>query len=275
MRFRVPVPAALIATAREFTAGNRSAAAPRDAATVALLRDASQGVEVYLLRRQLTMAFAAGMYVFPGGGVDPRDGDAEVAWAGPDPNTWAVRLNCEERRARALVCAAVRETFEESGVLLAGADPGTVVADTTGEDWEADRVALVDRSLSLTQLLARRGLVLRADLLGAWAHWVTPQFEPRRYDTRFFVAVLPEGQRTRDVSSEASSVTWVRPGAAVAAVGSGGMAMLPPTYETCRELAQLSSAREALAAAESRRIHPIEPQLVVEGESLFLDAELA
>lgn len=272
---RLPVPISLMETARAFAAGDREPVPPRDAATVMLLRDAAAGVEVYLLRRQTTMAFAAGMYVFPGGGVDPRDDDAGVAWAGPDASTWAVRLGCEEGRARALVCAAVRETFEESGVLLAGPDAGSVVADTTGDDWESDRLSLLDRSQSLTQLLARRGLVLRADLLGAWAHWITPAFEPRRYDTRFFVAVLPAGQHTRDVSTEAASVAWVRPGSAVAAFESGDMAMLPPTYETCRELALLSSASEALRVAEQRRLCRIEPRLVVEGESLFLDAELA
>jgi len=243
----------------------------RDAATVVLLLFAPGGVEVYLLRRQATMAFAPGMYVFPGGGVDPRDHDAEIAWAGPDARTWAVRLSCDEGRARALVCAAVRETFEESGVLLAGPDPETVVVDTTGDEWESDRLALVDRSLSLTALLARRGLVLRADLLAAWAHWITPDFESRRYDTRFFVAVLPAGQRTRDVSTEAASVAWVAPGAAVAAVDTGAMAMLPPTYETCGELARMHNAGEALAAAAERDIRPIEPELVVQGESIYLE----
>ena len=104
------------------------------------------------------------------------------------------------------MCAAVRETFEESGVLLAGPSPTSVVADTTGDDWEADRVALEGRSLSFTDFLERRGLVLRTDLLGAWAAWLTPVFEPRRYRTWFFVAALPAGQRTRDVSTESSSV---------------------------------------------------------------------
>ena len=85
--------------------------------------------------------------------------------------------------ARALVCAAVRETFEESGVLLAGPHDDEVVADTTGDDWEADRVALESRDLALTDFLTRRGLVLRTDLLGVWAAWLTPVFEPKRYRT--------------------------------------------------------------------------------------------
>ena len=141
------------------------------------------------------MDFAGGMCVFPGGGVDPRDFDATVAWAGPTPADWADRLGADEDVARALVCAAVRETFEESGVLLAGDSADTVVADTTGDDWEADRVALESRELSMTDFLTRRGLVLRTDLLGTWSGWLTPVFEPKRYRTWFFVALLPEGQR--------------------------------------------------------------------------------
>ena len=218
---RLTLPPALVAKAREYAAGVRTPVEPRHASTVALLRPGAGGSEVYLLRRHAGMAFAGGMYVFPGGGVDPRDdmteGAAARIWAGPTPATWAERLGVEETQAGALVCAAVRETFEESGVLLAGPDETSVVADTTGEDWEADRVALERRELSLTELLVRRGLVLRSDLLGAWSGWLTPEFEPRRYRTWFFVAELPEGQRTRDVSTESDEVTWL--GAAEAVAG--------------------------------------------------------
>ncbi|CAM5319003.1 hypothetical protein SMICM304S_08534 [Streptomyces microflavus] len=105
----------------------------------------------------------------------------------------------------------MRETFEEAGVLLAGETAGTVVGDTTGADWEADREALVARDLSFAEFLDRRGLLLRSDLLGAWARWITPEFEPRRYATWFFVAALPEGQRTRAVSTEADRTVWIAP----------------------------------------------------------------
>ncbi len=149
------------------------------------------------------------MCVFPGGGVDPRDFDTTVAWAGPRPPSGRRGSAVDEETARALVCAAVRETFEESGVLLAGDRRVEVVADTTGDDWEADRVALESRELALTDFLNRRGLVLRTDLLGVWDAWLTPVFEPKRYRTWFFVALLPEGQVTRDVSTESSSVTWL------------------------------------------------------------------
>src|SRR5215213_4933200 len=145
----VQLPASFAEQAAAFADGSKTPAEPRDAATVVLLRPGADGPEIYLLRRQVSMEFAGGMCVFPGGGVDPRDFDHTVAWAGPSPAEWAERLGVDEAKARALVCAAVRETFEESGVLLAGDSADSVIADTTGEDWEADRVALEARDLSM------------------------------------------------------------------------------------------------------------------------------
>jgi 8-oxo-dGTP pyrophosphatase MutT (NUDIX family) len=269
---RVPLPAALVEQARAYADGSMSPVEPRDAATVVLLRPSSgsSGPSVYLLRRQASMAFAAGMCVFPGGGVDPRDFDASVAWAGPSPADWAAWLATDESTARALVCAAVRETFEESGVLLAGASSGSVVADTTGDDWEADRLALEARELSFTAFLEKRGLVLRSDLLGVWAGWLTPVFEPRRYRTWFFVAVLPSGQRTRDVSSESSAVTWLPALDACAAVDAGGLLMLPPTYLTCLEVGQHSSPLAVLEAARDRTVEMFTPSVVGSGDDASL-----
>jgi 8-oxo-dGTP pyrophosphatase MutT (NUDIX family) len=254
---RIPLPASLVEQAAAYASGELTPAEPRNAATVVLLREgttggSSGGPEVYLLRRQASMAFAAGMCVFPGGGVDPRDFDHAVAWAGPAPTEWAVRLGTDEATARALVCAAVRETFEESGVLLAGPSASSVVSVTTADDWEADRVGLESRSLSFTDFLDQRGLVLRTDLLGAWSGWLTPVFEPRRFRTWFFVAALPAGQRTRDVSSESSSVTWMDALGAASAVDAGQLLMLPPTYLTCLEVGLHSSPQEVLAAAAGR-----------------------
>jgi 8-oxo-dGTP pyrophosphatase MutT (NUDIX family) len=254
---RIPLPASLVEQAAAYASGELTPAEPRNAATVVLLRagttaSTSGGPEVYLLRRRASMAFAAGMCVFPGGGVDERDFDHAVAWAGPPASDWAMRLGTDEAAARALVCAAMRETFEESGVLLAGPSPTTVVSDTTSEDWEADRVALETRELSFTDFLDRRGLVLRTDLLGAWSGWLTPVFEPRRYRTWFFVAALPTGQVTRDVSTESQSVTWTGALDAAAAVDAGQLLMLPPTYLTCLEVGLHASPREVLAAARER-----------------------
>ena len=258
---RIPLPPELVEQAAAYADGSRSAVEPRDAATVVLLRPSDEGPAIYLLRRQTSMAFAGGMCVFPGGGVDPRDFDATVAWAGPSPTDWAARLGVDEAEARALVCAAVRETFEESGVLLAGTSAGDVVADTTGADWEADRVALESRELAMSDFCSRRGLVLRSDLLGVWAGWLTPVFEPRRYRTWFFVASLPEGQRTRDVSSESSSVTWMPALEAVQAVDDGDLMMMPPTYLTCLEVGQHADPAEVLAASAGRSVDMFTPEV--------------
>jgi 8-oxo-dGTP pyrophosphatase MutT (NUDIX family) len=267
---RLPLPDSLAEQARRFADGTDTPAEPRNAATVVLMRAGESGPEVYLLQRQTSMEFAAGMCVFPGGGVDPRDFDHAVAWAGPSPTTWAARLGVDEEQARALVCAAVRETFEESGVLLAGESASSVVADTTGDDWEADRVALEARELAMTDFLDRRGLVLRSDLLGAWAGWLTPIFEPRRYRTWFFVAELPTGQRTRDVSSESSRVVWERATDAVAAVDDGTMFMLPPTYLTCLEVGRFGSPAEVLEACAERDVEMFMPEVIDDGEGFTL-----
>jgi 8-oxo-dGTP pyrophosphatase MutT (NUDIX family) len=258
---RMQLPPQLVEDARAYADGSREPAEPRNAATVVLLRQGTEGPEVYLLRRQTSMAFAGGMCVFPGGGVDPRDFDHEIAWAGPDPHQWAARLGTEEATARALVCAAVRETFEESGVLLAGDSAETVVADTTGEDWEADRAALEARELAFTEFLDRRGLVLRTDLLGVWAAWLTPIFEPRRYRTWFFVADLPEGQRTRDVSTESDQVTWLPAMQAVSDVEQEQMFMLPPTYLTCLDVGQYADPAGVLKAARVRSVEMFMPEV--------------
>lgn len=246
------LPAALADRARAYTAAPTTPVTARPSATVVLLRDGDAGVEAYLLRRRLTMAFAAGMYAFPGGKVDPRDAQASLAWAGPSPEEWGRRLGVAAETARAAVCAAVRETFEEAGVLLAGAGPASVVRNTTGPDWESDRQALLDGGLPLAELLSRRRLVLRSDLLGAWSRWITPRFESRRYDTWFFVAALPEAQQARDVSGEADAVVWLRPVDAVAAAGTGAAAMLPPTWVTLEEIVACRNAADVLAAAAAR-----------------------
>jgi 8-oxo-dGTP pyrophosphatase MutT (NUDIX family) len=282
---RVPAPAALlpddlVELARAYEDGSRTPAEPRNAATVVLLRPSTSssdgGPEVYLMRRQVSMEFAGGMCVFPGGGVDPRDADGTVGWAGPAPADWARRLATDEETARALVCAAVRETFEESGVLLAGVSPDSVVEDTTGDDWEADRVALESRELSMTEFLFRRGLVLRTDLLGVWGGWLTQVFEPRRYRTWFFVALLPAGQRTRDVSSESSSVTWLPALAAPDQVDAGELLMLPPTYLTCLEVGQYADPAAVLEAAHGRTVEMFTPAVepLDEGHTLSLPDDL-
>ena len=246
--------------------------APRAAATVLLVRDGQHGVEVFMLRRVSTMEFAPRMMVFPGGGVDPRDADPELPWAGPSPWDWGRVLGADETTARELVVAAVREVFEECGVLLAGPDADSVVGDVSGADWEAEREALLSRESSLTEVLIRRGLVLRSDLLRARAHWITPEFESRRYDTRFFAALLPEGQVPDDATTEADDAAWVDPAELLRDYHRGEALMLPPTVVCVEEVAAARSADEFLH--EDLPIEPVMPVLTPTDEGVVIRCEL-
>ena len=267
----------------DLEAGRITPAVPRDAATVMLLRPAGTGagtgagVEVLMLRRVAAMKFAPGAYVFPGGSVDPADYDAPVGWHGPDPAEFGARLGASPEMARALVCAAVRETFEEAGVLLAGAPDGGPVADPSdpsGPSWEADRAALVAGTLTLAELLSRRGLVVRADLLVPWARWITPEGEPRRFDARFFAAALPAGQRATGHAAESDHIAWLRPGDAIESARAGQISMLPPTATTLHDFAVAGAVDggDAVAGILGRRpvIEPVVPRLVLEDGQAWL-----
>ena len=209
-----PVPDPAAAEARRPGArlrlGHAEPAEPRNAATVVLLRHGADRPEVYLLRRQTSMDFAGGMCVFPGGGVDPRDFDHTAPGPARRRPSWAARLGTDADTARALVMR--RRPGDLRGVRGAARRR---VRRRGGRRHHRGRlggrpaVALEARELALTEFLDSRGLVLRTDLLGAWSAWLTPVFEPRRYRTWFFAAVLPEGQRTRDVSTESYQVTWL------------------------------------------------------------------
>ena len=265
-------PPALVEHARRFRAEGAAPVVPRVAATVLLLRPAGADFEVYVIRRVAAMTFG-GMYAFPGGGVDRSDSEAHLDWAGPTPADWAGRLGLAPDAAQAVVCAAAREVFEEAGVLLAGPDTSTVVGDVSGDEWEAARQDLEGRRVGFADLLASRRLTLRSDLLLPWSRWITPEFEPRRFDTYFFVALLPEGQRTRDVSGEADHTMWIRPADALARAEAGELTMLPPTLVT---LAQVVAAGDlaavARAAATRDAATPVTPRLDLPetGEPRFL-----
>jgi len=303
-RSRVRVPRGMADRAREFAAAGRRPAVPRDAATVILVRPGpgADGVEAFLLRRTKALEFAPGACVFPGGSVDERDADpaiAEEGWIGPAPADLGHLLGISAERARALVCAAVRETFEESGVLLAGPSPAELVPDSAVP--VQDRHRLLDGSLSFGELLSRHGLALRADLLTPWARWITPEISPRRFDTWFFAAALPDGQlaglpsgrpggsspprgawedgspqeqggsggdRSPRGDAESDSGTWWRPSAALEAARAGQITLLPPTAVTLAELAAYADISGILGAR--RVITPLMPTVVVEDERTWL-----
>ena len=234
----------------------------RPAATVMLIRDQpqdEQGLEVFLMRRHSAMDFVAGVMVFPGGGVDDRDRNADVAWHGPDRQWWADRFGIDVELAEALVCAAARETFEECGVLFAGAadDPDLLVDDASV--YREQRAALENKSLSFGEFLRSEKLMLRADLLRPWANWVTPKEErTRRYDTYFFVGAIPEGQRADGDNTETDKADWVTPQAALDDFADGRSFLLPPTWT---QLDALHGRSVAEVLAVERQIVAVEPHL--------------
>lgn len=241
--------------ARALLAGEWEPPPVRDASTVVLMRDRS-GLETYLMRRAATMAFAAGMHVFPGGRIDDTDCDTDVAWAGHPLD--ARRMTATQRQARGLIVGAVREVFEETGILLAVDDSGrTPVED---DAWEDDRAAVAASSPALAEVLSRRGLRVDPGMLPLWTHWITPEVESKRYDVRFFVAAVPPGQHARDVSGEADQVLWTAPGTALADYSRGLLPMLPPTVATLGDLIAYPDVASVLASAGGRDVRPLMPR---------------
>lgn len=242
---------------------------PRPAATVMLVREAPTGLKVFLMRRHSRMEFAAGVMVFPGGGVDERDRNADLgglgAWAGPPPQWWAQRFGIEPDLAEALVCAAARETFEESGVLFAGpaGAPDSIVGDASV--YRDARRALADGTLSFADFLRTEKLELRSDLLRPWANWVTPEAErTRRYDTYFFVGALPQGQRADGQNTESDRAGWTTPEAALKDFSAGRTFLLPPTWT---QLDSLAGRTVADVLAVQRQIAPVQPHVEIRGDN--------
>ncbi|MGI9602915.1 MAG: NUDIX hydrolase [Acidimicrobiales bacterium] len=203
---------------------------PRAAATVALLRDGATGIETYLLQRNPALEFAPGASVFPGGAVD--DDDLDDAWVqrcdGPTEAAATTELGVPSGGLGYRV-AAVRECFEEVGVLLGG--PGGV-----------------DRQRRLATVCDRDGVRLATADLRYFGHWITPEGAPRRYDTRFFFAVCPPDQQPEPDNDEALAGHWVTPVAALAEAGEGRRDLITPTARTLVALQALGDVASVMAA---------------------------
>ena len=230
--------------------------APRDSATVILLRDGAVGLEVFMLERHLNSDFAGGAYVYPGGTIDDRDTDPEARRFLDAPH---------DVEPEFYLCA-IRETFEEAGVLLARRD-GRPVRLTTG-DAEEERFAAYRRELnarggSLAEIAEREGLRYAGDLLHYYARWITPEFSPKRYDARFFLAVMPDGQEPLHDDIETTASTWIRPQDAIEQARDGLFSIIFPTRKTLESLMQFATTADAVASTRDKSIEGILPSVVL------------
>lgn len=210
-----------------FMAGTEKAVEARDATTVVVLRDteAKDGIEVFLMERAPSMAFAASAHVFPGGKLEDSDFDTPL----PIGEEWVGHLTARDlAHASALVFAGIRETEEEVGV------------------------------------------VLTHEQVRPWAHWITPAAEPRRYDTRFLIAGLPEGQRVVEAGTESVGGRWWRPQEILDEAYADRLILMPPTLATLEEVKRYSSVAEAMADCQTRPVHRVLPRLTIRNDRVTM-----
>lgn len=240
-------------------------AVPRPASTVVLLRDSPGGPQVFMVKRSSRSAFMPSAHVFPGGRVEDEDAALPVVGGEAD----AARLDLPD--ARAWQAAAIRETFEEAGFLLG-----------QGEVRPEDRAAVQSGARPFHALQRERGWVLDASGLLAWAWWITPELEPRRFDTRFFVARAPSDQEGRHDERETVGSAWWTVPDTLAYFDTGEIQLAPPTYVTLAELAAFPTVDAVLGAARQRVLAPIQPRgllhrdgslsILMPGDELFPSA---
>lgn len=246
---------------------------PRPAATVMLLREGRDDVEVLVIRRHEKLAFMGGMWVFPGGSVCPADASAEALARIPGPSqTGCARLATlqgepiDERACLALAVAACRETFEETGVLLASDAAGIPSDNQFAARLQDQRRAIASQPELFAELLRTENLFLRVERLVYWAHWITPSVVPRRFDTRFFLAPVPSDQRAVIDSTETVDHAWMSPAALVVAAQAGSMTVSHPTLYNLMELdsslQQHGSLQGLLTAEAKRNVVAILPKMV-------------
>jgi 8-oxo-dGTP pyrophosphatase MutT (NUDIX family) len=224
------------------------------ASTVVLIRPSPSSFDVLLVRRHDNVAFMGGAHVFPGGRVDAADRiDRPEAICDGVEDASARMPDLDPAAALASCVAAIRELFEEAGVLLARPVNGSGVRELRAQ---------MAGGVSLPALALRNGFRLALDGLVFFAHWVTPEIEIKRFDTRFFVAVLPDGQEPLHDEHETTDSEWMSPQAAVERSRRDEIALPPPTWTTLRMLSKLSSVEEVMSWARQRRVVRIQPAFI-------------
>lgn len=243
------------------------------AATVTIVRNAGGkgGIEVLMMRRNLKSGFVPGMYVFPGGGLD----DADHAFSGNGlcsclGDAAASAVLGVESGGLAYWAAAIREAFEEAGLLLArdrGGKPLSLADREAAARFDDYRRRLNAGALGFNELLDREGLQLAADQLTYFAHWITPVTAPRRYDTRFFMAEAPQGQEPMHDDGETIEATWIRPAEALTLHRRGEFEMRTPTVRTLETFADYSDVtglRRSLDSIQGN-VRPLLPRIGRDG----------
>jgi 8-oxo-dGTP pyrophosphatase MutT (NUDIX family) len=235
----------------------------KDASTVIVLRETDAGIETFMLCRHHQSGFMGGAHVFPGGKVDPSD--SQPGWLEhvdrPSEELSRQLGETDADSALGLLVAAVRETFEEAGVLLASTAPG---ADLRGVREQLHRGA------SFSELANQIDMKIGSIALTPYARWITPKMESHRFDTRFYIAVLPEGQSASHDGTETTSAIWLRPAAAIDQMLSGRIKLAPPTVRTLQWLASFGDAESVIADARSRKPPLIRPRIVTCDTGWFL-----
>lgn len=254
-------------------------AEPRAAATIVLLRDGAAEMELLLMRRSRKAGFVPGAYVFPGGRVDNSDALPPLVSLldGLDPDTARRRLDHEgEPPAISYYLAALREAFEETGIMVGLREDGSAPP-TAAEDPEVDEIrnALMVDEIRFDEAIERLGCRIAGDAIEYIAHWITPEPEPRRYDTRFFAAKVRAGASAIVDPREMTDALWLSPGEALARLDRGDLPMVFPTIKTIEALARYGSADEALEGYGAEPVRTILPTLVVTptGIGLQIDDE--
>jgi 8-oxo-dGTP pyrophosphatase MutT (NUDIX family) len=252
---------------------DRPATEPRDAATVILVRpNPSHGLDVFCVERSQGSRFLGGAIVFPGGKLEPADGDETWSSLSTEPRTPTPppkeRFARDAAHLRALAIAACRETIEEAALVLARPsaqeDAPRTISD---EDARALSSRMKTEPTALRDWLRERGLLLHLTALFPLARWVTPEAESRRFDARFFLAVAPEGQHGAHDETETSASFWASPSDVLHRFNQGEIQLAPPTHRTLMLLAECTDIDAALARATTSCLEPICPRLVRHAEN--------
>jgi 8-oxo-dGTP pyrophosphatase MutT (NUDIX family) len=238
---------------------------PRPAATVVVLRDSSEGPEVFMVRRHADTAFMGGAHVFPGGRVDKADRDGDDGWCDGIAHAAGQLPDLPPSDAVAYHVAAARELFEEAGVLLARHAGGEFVSLAGAQDharFKQDRTTVHGQATTLRAVIERERLRLALDTLVLFAHWVTPPIDTRQFDTRFFMTRVPPHQTPAHDDTETTHSIWMTPADAIEQSENGAIVLPPPTWSTIRELEPFASVDDALAWARRRRVVSRQPLML-------------